>query len=80
MIELGRILEGGNVPVKFPQPIVDGREATTDVLEVALEVLHVHWIEADDGGIETNIRFSQGIAEHIGSFASRQMRLHLLER
>lgn len=41
VVELGGILEGGVVPVKVPQPLVDVGVAGADVADVALEVLDV---------------------------------------
>lgn len=50
----GRRRRAGRVPVQVPQPGVDGRVAAADVADVALEVLHVDRVEANQG-YETSV-------------------------
>jgi hypothetical protein len=80
MVELGRILEGWEIPVERSQPLMDGREAAANVLDVALEMLHVHRIESDDGGVKSNIGLSHAVTEQEWSLAREKMLLHLLKR
>lgn len=44
-------------PVQMPQPFVDVRVSRADITNVALEVLDVNGIEADNGGIKPDICF-----------------------
>ena len=53
--EVGGVAEGGVVPVQVTHPLVDGRVAGADVADVALEVLDVDGVEADDGGEEADV-------------------------
>jgi len=39
------------------------RVAAPDVAQVALEVLHVDCVEADDGRVEADVGFCQAVAE-----------------
>lgn len=57
MFKLSRLLERRDLPVQVPQPAVDSWESGADIAEVALEVLDVDGVEADDGGVETDIGF-----------------------
>lgn len=47
--EVGRVLEGRVVPVQVAHPLVGGRVPGADVPDVALEVLDVDGVEADNG-------------------------------
>lgn len=57
MLKLRRVFEGGNVPVQLPQPLMQRRITRSDVTNVALEMLHIDGVEANDGSVETNVRF-----------------------
>jgi hypothetical protein len=39
------------------------RVSTADVAEVALEVLDVYGVEADDGGVQTDVLLRQAVAK-----------------
>jgi len=47
--EVGRVLEGAVVPVQVSEPGVDARVPAAHVADVALEVLDVDGVEADQG-------------------------------
>jgi hypothetical protein len=47
--ELGGLAEGGDIPVEVAEPLVERWVSATDVADVALEVLDVDGVEADDG-------------------------------
>lgn len=64
--EIRRLLERRHVPVQPPHPLVNRGIPGTDIADVALEVLHVHGIEADDGHEETNVDFCKRRAEPVG--------------
>ena len=57
VLELGRAPKGRDAPVEFPQPAVQGRVPRSDVPDVALEVLHIDRVEADDGRVEADVGF-----------------------
>lgn len=67
MLELSRLLERRYVPVQLPQPLVQRRITRSNITDVALEMLHIDWIEANDGGIEANVCFSDVGTEIVGS-------------
>lgn len=48
VVELRRLPKGRVVPVQVAHPAVDGRVSRANVADVALEVLHVDGVEADD--------------------------------
>lgn len=47
----------GKVPVQVPHPLVQGRVARANVADVALEVLHVDRVEADNRRVEADVGF-----------------------
>lgn len=58
VLELGRLTKGlGVVPVQMPHPLVQGWIAGTNIADVALEVLDIDGVKADDGGEEADISF-----------------------
>lgn len=46
--EVGRLTEGRDVPVEMAHPPVDGWISRPDVAQVALEMLNVDGVEADN--------------------------------
>ena len=63
VLELRGVVEGGHVPVQVADPPVQVRVAGAHVAQVALEVLHVHAVEAHDGGVEAHVGLGQPVAE-----------------
>jgi hypothetical protein len=57
VLKLRRVLEGRVVPVQVPHPLVQGRIPAADVTDVALEVLDVDGVEADQRCEEAHIGF-----------------------
>lgn len=57
--KVGRVLEGRVVPVKVAHPFMGGRVPGADVPDVALEVLDVDGVEADNGTETTSIMSAQ---------------------
>lgn len=55
VIKVGRLLELWVLPVQLPHPLVQRRVATANIPNIALEVLHVHRIESDDGDKQADI-------------------------
>lgn len=60
--ELGRATKSLVVPVQIPDPLMQVWIAASDVPNVALEVLYIHSIEADDGRVQTNVGLCQTVA------------------
>ena len=50
-----RPAEGRYIPIQLPDPPVQVRIPGADVADVALEVLDVDGIEADDGRVEPHV-------------------------
>ena len=66
MLKLRRLPKSRNVPIQFPQPLVNRRITRADVAKVAFEMLDVDGIEADDCCVESYIGFGDVGAEVIG--------------
>ncbi len=67
MLKLRRLPKSRHVPVQLPDPLVQRRISRSDVSNVALEMLYVHGIEADDGGVEAHVCFGDVLAVVVGS-------------
>ena len=58
VLELRRLAERlGIIPIQMPHPLMQVGVAAADVANVALEVLHVDWVEADDCRKQADICF-----------------------
>ena len=55
MLKLRRPTKRLFVPIQLPQPLVQSRVPGPDVADVALEMLHVYNVEADDGRVQSNV-------------------------
>lgn len=73
VLELGRLAESGDIPVKMPQPFVQRRVSGSDITDVAFEVLDVDGVKADNGGVETDVCLRDGFAEVIRCCVLGQM-------
>ena len=69
MLKLRRVMESRLLPVQSPHPPMQRRVARANIAQVALEMLHVHSIEADDCCVQSNIGFSDVCAEIEGTLA-----------
>lgn len=67
MLKLRRVLECRYVPVQIPQPFMQSRITRSDITDVALEMLHIDGVEANDGGVEANVCFGDIGTEIVGS-------------
>jgi len=56
--EVGRVSEGGHVPVEVSHPSMEMRIPRSDVSEVALEVLDVNGIKPNQCNEHSDIEFS----------------------
>ena len=63
MREVGGIAERGYIPIEVSKPRVELRIPAANVTDVALEVLDVYNVEADDRSVEPNVGFGEAIAE-----------------
>lgn len=66
VFKLGRVLESREIPIQMPKPFVQRRIAGSDVADVAFEMLHVDGVEADDGGVETDVGLAEVLAKVVG--------------
>ena len=57
MLKLGRLAESRYIPIQSSKPFVKCRISTADVANVALEVLNVDGVEANDSGVESDVGF-----------------------
>ena len=57
VFKLCRLAKCGYIPIQSTQPLVQCRIAAADIADIALEVLNIHGIEADDRRVESNIGF-----------------------
>ena len=53
--------------------------AAANVADVALEVLHVDGVEADDGCVEANVLLSETVAEVVGTAGLGEVLLRTIE-
>ena len=79
VIKVGRLLELGVLPVQLPHPLMQRRVATSNIANIALEVLHVHRIKPDDGDKQTDIDLSQHVAEPVRSRVGGKVLLSAVE-
>lgn len=80
VLKLRRVAEGGSIPVQLPEPRVQRRVSRPDVAQIALEVLHVHGVEAHDGRVQPNVRLRDFLAEVIWAWGRRQVFFDPVER
>lgn len=66
MLEVGRVLERGVVPVKVPQPLMDVWVPIADGPSIALEVTVVDGIEAHDRRVEPDVCFRESVTKEEG--------------
>lgn len=55
MLKLRRVFERRDVPVQLPQPFMQRRITRPDITNVALEMLHIDGVEANDGSVKANV-------------------------
>lgn len=66
VVELRRVPERRVAPVQAAHPPVQRRVPRADVPDVALEVLDVDGVEADDGHVQAHVDLGQRLAEPVG--------------
>lgn len=57
VLKLCRFIECRHIPIQVSQPLMKGRITRANITNIALEVLHVDWIEPGNGGIQPDICF-----------------------
>lgn len=65
VIKLRRLLKRRVVPVQVTHPLVQSRVAAANVANVALEVLHVHRVEARQRHVQPDVRLGERLAEEV---------------
>ncbi len=65
MLKVRRIPERGQIPVQPPYPAVNSGVSGADIPNIALEVLHVHGVKADDRREQADISLGDGVAEEV---------------
>ena len=79
VLELRRLSERRHIPIQVPHPLVQRRVSRTNVANVALEVLHIHRVEADDRRVQSDIGFRDVRAVVVWSFGRGKVRLRAVE-
>ena len=80
VLKLGRVVKGRGVPIQLPDPFVQRRVSRPDVAQVALEVLHVHGVEADDGRVQSDVCFRDVLAKVVWAWSRGEVFLDPVER
>jgi len=65
VLEIGRILEGGVVPIQFLHPRMDSGVPAADGTEVAFEVTDIDGVKPDDGDPKPDVGFGQDTSNEI---------------
>lgn len=63
VLELRCLAKRWNIPIEMSQPSMQSWIAGSDVADVALEVLHIDWVEANNSGVKAYISFSDVLTE-----------------
>ena len=79
MFELRRLPKGRDTPVQRPQPFMNRRISRSYISNVALKMLDVDGVEADDCCVEPNISFGDVCAEIVGGGVFGEMGLDAVE-
>ena len=78
--ELGRLSKRRVVPVAMPHPFVKVGIAASDIPQVALEMLNIDRVEADDGRVEPDVCFCHAFAMIVGAWRPGQLGLCTIQR
>ena len=63
MLKLGGLSESRNTPIKMPHPIMQSRISGAYVTDIALEMLYINWVKANDGGVEAYVSLGDVLAK-----------------
>lgn len=63
MLKLRRLPKSRDIPIQMSQPFMQCWVSRPDVTDIALEVLDIDGVEANDGRVETDICLGNGFAE-----------------
>lgn len=66
MLKLCRRTKSWHIPIQLPQPPMNGWIPASDVSDITLEVLHIHWIEPDYRRVKADVSLGDVFAEIIG--------------
>ena len=67
VLKVRRLTELWHVPVEVAEPGMQSWVAASDVANVALEMLHVDRVEADDGRVQPEVGVCQSSPHHVRS-------------
>src|ERR1700722_19431514 len=79
MLKLRRTTKRLFVPIQLPQPLVQSWVPGPDVTDVALEMLHVYDVEADDGRVQSDVCLRDVLPIVVRSRRGRKMLLRAIE-
>lgn len=65
MLKFRGIPESRNIPVQMSHPLMQIGISTPDILDIALEVLYIDGVEANNGWVKPNIDFRKFLTEDI---------------
>ena len=80
MLKLRCVLERWHVPVQLPEPLMQRRITRSDITDIALEMLHVDGVEANDGSVEANVCFGDVGTKVVGSSVFSKVSFGTVER
>lgn len=66
MFKIRRLPESTHIPIQPAHPAMNSRVSRTNIADIALEMLHVDGVKADDGRVESDISFGDGVPEEVG--------------
>lgn len=78
--EISRFPESFDIPVQILKPLVNNRVVATNRSKVALEMLHIDHIKADDCGICSDVKFGETFSKYVWATISKDDALQLIER
>ena len=79
MRELCRVLERRDIPIQMSQPLMDVWVSGSDVPDIRFKVLHVHYVESHDCGVEPNVRLRNVLSKIVGSFGFGEVLLNSIQ-
>lgn len=63
VLKLCCLAKGRDVPVEMPHPLVERRIAGADISNIAFEMLDIHGVEANNGGVKAYVCFCDLVAK-----------------
>lgn len=63
MLKLRRLPKSWHIPIQMSHPFMQCGIAGANVSDITFEMLHIHGVEADDGGVEADVCFCDFVAK-----------------